>query len=82
MLREVAHNSHALLAFFALSTADVIVSRSVARRPRGGLYAGGLILAKAVLFLPQFVVVLALPCDGSRRGPPPGPERSAWPPSP
>ncbi len=26
-----------------------------------GLYAGGLILAKAVLFLPQFVVVIAFP---------------------
>ena len=31
---------------------------------QAGLYAGGLILVKAVLFLPQFVVVLAFPSMG------------------
>ena len=30
-----------------------------------GLYAGGLILTKAVLFLPQFVVVIAFPSMAS-----------------
>jgi O-antigen/teichoic acid export membrane protein len=61
VLREVAHNSHALLAFFALSNADVIIARGVLDDRDAGLYAGGLILAKAVLFLPQFVVVIVFP---------------------
>ena len=61
VLREVVHNSHALLAFFALSNADVIIARSTLDEHQAGLYAGGLILTKAVLFLPQFVVVIAFP---------------------
>jgi len=61
VLRETARNSHALFAFFALSNADVIVARSVLDPHESGLYAGGLILVKAVLFLPQFVVVVAFP---------------------
>ncbi|MEP7091215.1 MAG: polysaccharide biosynthesis protein [Nocardioidaceae bacterium] len=60
-LRETLHNSHALLAFFALSNADVIIARSILGGHQAGLYAGGLILSKAVLFLPQFVVVIAFP---------------------
>ena len=61
LLKEVARNSHALLAFFALSNADVVIARGVLDDHQGGLYAGGLIMAKAVLFLPQFVVVVAFP---------------------
>jgi O-antigen/teichoic acid export membrane protein len=61
VLKEAAHNSQALLAFFALSNADVIVARNVLPAHSAGLYAGGLILAKAVLFLPQFVIVVAFP---------------------
>jgi len=61
VLRETLHNSHALLAFFALSNTDVIVARSTLVEHQAGLYAGGLILTKAVLFLPQFVVVIAFP---------------------
>ena len=61
VIRETAHNSQALLAFFALSNVDVIVARNVLSPHQAGLYAGGLILAKAVLFLPQFVVVIAFP---------------------
>ncbi|GAB2751979.1 lipopolysaccharide biosynthesis protein [Nocardioides pakistanensis] len=61
VVRELFHNSHALLAFFALSNVDVVIARVVLDDHRGGLYAGGLILAKAVLFLPQFVVVVAFP---------------------
>lgn len=61
LLVEVMHNSHALLAFFALTNADVILARSLLSEQVSGLYAGGLILAKAVLFLPQFVVVIAFP---------------------
>ncbi|WP_426244262.1 lipopolysaccharide biosynthesis protein [Nocardioides sp. LHG3406-4] len=61
ILRESLHNSQALLAFFALSNVDIIVARNVLDEHAAGLYAGGLILAKAMLFLPQFVVVVAFP---------------------
>lgn len=60
-LSEGATNSHALLAFFALSNLDVVLARALFDAHEAGLYAGGLILSKAVLFLPQFVVVVAFP---------------------
>jgi O-antigen/teichoic acid export membrane protein len=62
------HNSHALLAFFALSNADVIIARSTLDEHQAGLYAAGLILTKAVLFLPQFVVVIAFPSMSKQSG--------------
>ena len=71
ILPEVLRNSHALLAFFALSNADVLLARAVLDDHRSGLYAAGLILTKAVLFLPQFIVVLVFPsmsADTARRG--------------
>jgi O-antigen/teichoic acid export membrane protein len=71
VIGEVLHNSHALLAFFALSNCDILVARAVLDDHASGLYAGGLILAKAVLFLPQFIVVLVFPsmsADTGRRG--------------
>ena len=43
----------------------LIVARNVLSDHDAGLYAGGLILTKAVLFLPQFVVVLAFPAMSS-----------------
>lgn len=61
VMREIVHNSQTLLAFFALSNADIVVARNVLDAHDAGLYAGGLILTKAVLFLPQFVVVVAFP---------------------
>lgn len=61
LLREVASSSQALLAFFALSNADILLARAVLDSEEAGLYAGGLILIKAILFLPQFVVVIAFP---------------------
>ena len=63
--RETLHNSHALLAFFALSNVDVLIARTVLDERQAGLYAGGLILTKAVLFLPQFVVVIVFPSMSS-----------------
>ena len=65
VLRELFHNSLALLAFFTLSNADVVIARITLDEHDAGLYAGGLILAKAVLFLPQFVVVVAFPSMSS-----------------
>ena len=38
-----------------------MAARVVLPEHDAGLYAGGLILAKAVLFLPQFVVVIVFP---------------------
>ncbi|PVG83661.1 polysaccharide biosynthesis protein [Nocardioides gansuensis] len=70
ILRESVHNSQALFAFFALSSVDIIVARNVLSEQDSSLYAAGLILTKAVLFLPQFVIVLAFPSmssDAERR---------------
>lgn len=61
ILAETVRNSHALLAFLALSNADIIIARDVLEPRDAGLYAAGLILVKAVLFLPQFVVIVAFP---------------------
>jgi len=61
LVRETLRNSQALLAFFAVSNVDIIIARNVLADVESGLYAGGLILTKAMLFLPQFVVVLAFP---------------------
>lgn len=61
IIRETLVSSVALLAFFVLSNADIVVARNVLDSNDAGLYAGGLILTKAVLFLPQFVVVVAFP---------------------
>ena len=46
---------------------DVIVARNVLNSREAGLYAAGLIMTKAVLFLPQFVVVVAFPTMSSER---------------
>lgn len=65
ILRETLYNSQALLAFFALSNVDVIVARNTLDEHDAGLYAAGLILAKMLTFLPQFVVVVAFPAMAS-----------------
>ncbi len=67
LIGEVARSSQALLAFFALSNVDVIVARNVLDGHDSGLYAAGLILTKAVLFLPQFVVVVTFPAMSTPR---------------
>lgn len=61
LIREVGTSSQALLAFFALSNVDILVARAIMSDSEAGLYAAGLIMVKAILFLPQFVVVLAFP---------------------
>ncbi len=58
---EVAHGALALLAFFALSNIDIVMSSHILGKHGSGLYAGGLILTKAVLFMPQFVSIVAFP---------------------
>ncbi len=67
LLGEVVRSSQALLAFFTLSNVDVIVARNILDSREAGLYASGLILTKAVLFLPQFVVVIAFPAMSNEK---------------
>jgi O-antigen/teichoic acid export membrane protein len=55
------HGTHTLLAFFALANADVLFARALLDEKDSGYYAAGLIIAKACLFLPQFVIVLVFP---------------------
>ncbi|MGW7679766.1 polysaccharide biosynthesis protein [Kribbella sp. NPDC054772] len=61
VLRETVHGTHTLLAFFALANADVLIARALLDEKDSGYYAAGLIIAKACLFLPQFVIVLVFP---------------------
>ena len=59
--RETYASSAALLAFVALSNLDIVVARNALDDHQAGLYAGGLIVTKAVLFLPQFAIVILFP---------------------
>ena len=61
LLSESVRNGVALLAFFGLSSLDIVVARNFLSDHDAGLYAAGLILTKAMLFLPQFIVVVAFP---------------------
>jgi O-antigen/teichoic acid export membrane protein len=69
LVMEMVHNSQALLAFFAVSNVDLIVARHTMDSHDAGLYAAGLIMAKAVLFLPQFVSIVAFPSMASGNSP-------------
>ena len=66
--REVAHSAHALLAFFAVSNIDVLLARALLAPDAAGFYASGLVLTKAMLFLPQFVVIVLFPAMARSRG--------------
>ena len=61
MLREVLLSTQALFAFFVLSNLDALIARNRFEGHESGLYASGLILAKAAFFLPQFVSVVVYP---------------------
>ena len=61
MLRESMLSTHALLAFFVLSNMDALIARHRFDVHESGLYASGLILAKAAFFFPQFVSVVLFP---------------------
>jgi O-antigen/teichoic acid export membrane protein len=61
IIKESVVNSQALFAYFALTNIDMIVGRTVLDSHDSGLYAAGLIVSRAVMFLPQFVVVIAFP---------------------
>ncbi|AWB92042.1 polysaccharide biosynthesis protein [Aeromicrobium chenweiae] len=61
LLREALLSTHALLAYFVLSNMDSLIARNRFDEHDSGLYASGLILAKAALFFPQFVSVVLFP---------------------
>lgn len=61
LLRESLHGAQALLAFFALANVDIVVARHVLSDHASGLYAVGLLVAKIMLYLPQFVVIVMFP---------------------
>ncbi|MGH3474715.1 MAG: lipopolysaccharide biosynthesis protein [Aeromicrobium sp.] len=61
MLKEAMLSTHALLAFFVLSNMDSLIARNLFGGLDSGLYASGLILAKAAFFAPQFVSVVVFP---------------------
>ena len=58
LVRDAVLSAHALLAYFVLSNLDSLLARNLFDAHTSGLYASGLILAKAALFLPQFVSVI------------------------
>lgn len=61
LMREAALGTHALFASFVLSNLDALIARARFDAHESGLYAAGLILTKAALFLPQFVSVVLYP---------------------
>jgi O-antigen/teichoic acid export membrane protein len=61
LLREAVLSSHALLAYLVLSNMDSLIARNLLDEHDSGLYASGLILAKAALFFPQFISVVVFP---------------------
>jgi O-antigen/teichoic acid export membrane protein len=68
VLSETVHGTHVLLAFFAMANADVLLARIVLDPHDSGIYAAGVIIAKACLFLPQFVMIVVFPSLASAPG--------------
>lgn len=68
VLRELWTNGHTLLALFAFTNLDVLLARYLFDAREAGIYAAGAILAKACLFLPTFVLVVAFPTMAAERG--------------
>jgi O-antigen/teichoic acid export membrane protein len=68
VLSETVHGTHVLLAFFAIANADVLLARIRLDEHDSGIYAAGVIVAKACLFLPQFVSIVVFPSLASNPG--------------
>ena len=60
-LVETGHAAHALIALYALTNLDVLMARAQLSAYDAGLYAAGALVARAVFFLPQAVLVAAFP---------------------
>ena len=61
VLREALAGTHTLFAFYVLCNLDALIARNRLDPHDAGLYAGGIILAKAALMAPSFVGVLLYP---------------------
>lgn len=59
MLREIPGATYALLALFALTNFDIVLGRAFLTPDEAGQYGVGIIVAKMVTWLPQFVAVMA-----------------------
>lgn len=59
MLREIPAAAYAMLALFALTNLDIVLGRVFLGEDEAGQYAVGIIIAKVVTWLPQFVAVMA-----------------------
>ena len=60
-LVEAGHAAHALIALYALTNLDVLLARAQLSAFDAGLYAAGALVARAVFFLPQAILVAAFP---------------------
>ena len=74
VLSETVHGTHVMLAFFVMVNADVLIARTLLDEHDSGIYAAGVIVAKACLFIPQFVSVVVFPSLASN----PGDTRRLW----
>jgi len=61
MGREGLTTTHALLAMFVLTTADLLLARHSLVPAEAGAYAAGAIILKVAFWLPQAVAVVAFP---------------------
>lgn len=59
MLREVPAATYSLLALFTLTNLDIVLGRAFLSPEEAGQYGVGIIVAKIVTWLPQFVAVMA-----------------------
>ncbi|MGB8020285.1 MAG: hypothetical protein WCF04_03570, partial [Candidatus Nanopelagicales bacterium] len=57
----VGHAAHALIALYTLTNIDIILARAQLGPHDAGLYAAGALIARAVFFLPQAILVAAFP---------------------
>lgn len=59
MLREIPAATYAMLALFVLTNLDIVLGRAFLTPDQAGQYGVGIIVAKVVTWLPQFVMVMA-----------------------
>jgi O-antigen/teichoic acid export membrane protein len=60
-LVEAAHAAHALVVLYLLTNMDLLLARNQLSAYDAGLYAAGALVARAVFFFPQAILVVAFP---------------------
>lgn len=60
-LHEMGHITHALLAMFVFTNADLLLARATLTPAQAGTYAAGAIVLKITFWLPQAVAVVVFP---------------------